>query len=127
MSGEWFLMFGGMVCVRGLPDHQRCRHCVRLEHGNCLGSDSGVIPEGLYAQKFLCVENIINMHHTEEVGSSDMSLFYLGVASAGILIPQLMRSIVFSAHPGSCAKIVLEFNSDCFLHSSVVSLAFHFI
>jgi hypothetical protein len=30
---------------------------VHLEHGNCLGRDSGFIPEGLYAQKFLSVEN----------------------------------------------------------------------
>jgi len=56
------------------------------------------------------------MHHTEEVGSSNMSDFYLGVASAGTL----MHSIVFSVLPGSCAKIVLEFNSDYFLHSSLV-------
>ena len=25
--------------------------------GNCLGSDSRAIPEGLYAEKFVCVEN----------------------------------------------------------------------
>jgi len=46
-----------MVCVHGLLDHGRLRHCVHLERGNCLGRDSGVIPEGLYAQKLLCLEN----------------------------------------------------------------------
>jgi hypothetical protein len=67
---------------------------------------------------------IINMHHTEEVDSSDMSDFYLGVASAGTVI-QLMLSIIFSVLPGSCANTVLEFNADCFLHSSVVFLTLH--
>lgn len=78
-------------------------------------------------RKFCVYQIIINMHHTEKVGSSDVSDFYLGVASAGTLIPQLMRSIIFSVLPGSCATIVLVFNNECFLHSSVVSLAFHFI
>ena len=48
------------------------------------------------------------MNHTKEVGSSDVSDFYLGDASAGTLIPQLMHSIIFSVLPGSCGKIVLE-------------------